>query len=86
MKDDKGEVHLNGRRTLGQNTAENGGLKLADMALTNIIVNTPVKPIDGYTPQQRFFLAYGQIWCQNVTDQQARAPAITDPHSPGRWR
>ena len=43
------------------------------MALTNIIGNTPVKPIDGYTPQQRFFLAYGQIWCQNVTDQQARS-------------
>ena len=86
VKDDKGEVHLNGRLTLGENTADNGGLKLAYMALMNIIGNTPVKPIDGYTPQQRFFLAYGQIWCQNVTDQQARVLAITDPHSPGRWR
>jgi len=86
VKDDKGEVHLNGKLTLGENTADNGGLKLAYMALTNIIGNTPVKPIDGYTPQQRFFLAYGQIWCQNVTDQQARVLAITDPHSPGRWR
>ena len=83
VKDDKGEVHLNGKLTLGENTADNGGLKLAYMALTNIIGNTPVKPIDGYTPQQRFFLAYGQIWCQNVTDQQARVLAITDPHSPG---
>ncbi len=86
VKDDKGEVKLNGRLTLGENTADNGGLKLAYMALTNIIGNTPVKPIDGYTPQQRFFLAYGQIWCQNVTDQQARKLAIIDPHSPGRWR
>lgn len=86
VKDDKGEVKLNGRLTLGENTADNGGLKLAYMALMNIIGNTPVKPIDGYTPQQRFFIAYGQIWCQNVTDQQARVLAITDPHSPGRWR
>ena len=86
VKDDKGEVHLNGRLTLGENTADNGGLKLAYMALMNIIGNTPVKPIDGFTPQQRFFIAYGQIWCQNVTDQQARVLAITDPHSPGRWR
>jgi putative endopeptidase len=86
VKDDKGEVHLNGRLTLGENTADNGGLKLAYMALMNILGNTPVRPIDGYTSQQRFFLAYGQIWCQNVTDQQARVLAITDPHSPGRWR
>ena len=86
VKDDKGEVKLNGRLTLGENTADNGGVKLAYMALTNIIGNTPVKPIDGYTPQQRFFISYGQIWCQNVTDQQARKLAIIDPHSPGRWR
>jgi endothelin-converting enzyme/putative endopeptidase len=86
LKDDKGDVKLNGRLTLGENTADNGGLKLAYVALTNIIGNTPLKPIDGYTAQQRFFLAYGQIWCQNVTDQQARKLAIIDPHSPGRWR
>jgi predicted metalloendopeptidase len=86
VKDEKGDVKLNGRLTLGENTADNGGLKLAYMALTNIIGNTPVKPIDGYTAQQRFFLAYGQIWCQNVTEQQARKLAIIDPHSPGRWR
>jgi putative endopeptidase len=79
VKDDKGEVKLNGRLTLGENTADNGGLKLAYMALTNIIGSTPVKPLDGYTPQQRFFIAYGQIWCQNVTDQQARKWAIIDP-------
>jgi predicted metalloendopeptidase len=86
VKDDKGEVKLNGKLTLGENTADNGGLKLAYMALTEIIGNTPVKPIDGYTPPQRFFLAYGQIWCQNVTDQEARKRVLTDPHSPGRWR
>jgi predicted metalloendopeptidase len=86
VKDDKGDVKLNGKLTLGENTADNGGLKLAYMALTNIIGNTPVKLIDGYTPAQRYFLAYGQIWCQNVTEQQARKLALIDPHSPGRWR
>jgi len=68
--------------TLGENTADNGGLKLAYMALQSIIGNTPVKEIDGYTPAQRYFLAYGQIWCQNVTDQEARKRALADPHSP----
>ena len=86
VKDDKGEVKLNGKLTLGENTADNGGLKLAYMALTSIIGNTPAKPIDGYTAAQRFFLSYGQIWCQNVTDQEARKRVLTDPHSPGRWR
>jgi len=86
VKDDKGEVKLNGKLTLGENTADNGGLKLAYMALMSIIGDTPVKPIDGYTAAQRYFLAYGQIWCQNVTDQQARKLVLTDPHSPGRWR
>ena len=86
VKDDQGEVKLNGRLTLGENTADNGGLKLAYMALMSIIGDTPVKPIDGYTPAQRYFLAYGQIWCQNVTAQEARKRALTDPHSPGRWR
>jgi putative endopeptidase len=86
VKDDNGAVKLNGKLTLGENTADNGGLKLAYMALTDIIGNAAVKPIDGFTPQQRFFLAYGQIWCQNVTDQEARKRVLTDPHSPGEWR
>jgi putative endopeptidase len=86
VKDDKGDVKLNGRLTLGENTADNGGTKIAYLALMNIIGNTPVKPIDGYTPQQRFFVAFAQIWCENVTDQRARQLAIIDPHSPGRWR
>jgi putative endopeptidase len=86
VKDDKGEVKLNGKLTLGENTADNGGLKLALMALKNIIGTAPVAPIDGYGATQRYFLAYGQIWCQNVTDQEARKRVLTDPHSPGRWR
>ena len=77
VKDDKGEVKLNGRLTLGENTADNGGLKLAYMALMNIIGNTPIKEIDGYSPQQRFFFL-GRYSCQNVTDQEARKQALTD--------
>ena len=86
VKDGKGEVKLNGKLTLGENTADNGGLKLAYMALMSMIGDTPLKLIDGYTPAQRYFLAYGQIWCQNVTDQEARKRVLTDSHSPGRWR
>jgi putative endopeptidase len=80
---------LNGSLTLGENTADNGGLRLAYSALMATFANPPgaVSPqIDGYTPAQRFFLAYGQVWCQNVREQSARNSALTDPHSPGQWR
>ena len=86
VKDDKGEVHLNGKLTLGENTADNGGLRLAYAALMKILNNDDSKKTDGYTPSQRFFLSYAQVWCQNVTDQEARRLALIDPHSPGEWR
>jgi putative endopeptidase len=79
---------LNGSLTLGENTADNGGLRLAYSALLATFAKEPAAPpqIDGYTPAQRFFLAYGQVWCQNVREQSARNSALTDPHSPGQWR
>ncbi len=80
---------LNGSLTLGENTADNGGLRLAYAALMASLANPPgtVAPqIDGYTPAQRFFLSFGQIWCENVREQAARSRALTDPHSPGQWR
>ncbi len=80
---------LNGSLTLGENTADNGGLRLAYAALMASLANPPgtVAPqIDGYTPAQRFFLSFGQIWCENVREQAARSRAMTDPHSPGQWR
>ena len=86
VKDDKGEVHLNGRLTLGENTADNGGLRLAYAALMRMIGPNDTKPVDGYTPAQRFFLSFAQVWCQNVTPQEARRLALIDPHSPGEWR
>lgn len=79
-------VHLNGKLTLGENTADNGGLRLAFMALMDALAGKTVRPIDGFTPEQRFFLGWGQIWCQNQTEEQARLGATIDPHSPGKYR
>ena len=80
-------VKLNGQLTLGENTADNGGLRLAYMALMDTLASQgPAPEIDGYTPQQRFFLGFAQVWCENVREQAARNYALTDPHSPGRWR
>ena len=80
------DVHLNGKLTLGENTADNGGLRLAFLALMKSLEAAPETKIDGFTPQQRFFLSWGQIWCQNVRPETARLRAQTDPHSPGHNR
>jgi endothelin-converting enzyme/putative endopeptidase len=79
-------VHLNGKLTLGENTADNGGVRLAFMALMESLAGKPQPKIDGFTPEQRFFLGWGQIWCQNARPEESRHLAQTDPHSPGRNR
>ena len=61
------DVHIKGKLTLGENTADNGGLRISHMALLDVMGITPLHEIDGFTPEQRFFLGYGQIWCQNGT-------------------
>jgi len=91
--------NLNGKLTLGENTADNGGLRIAFQALQETIAADPDKALggyttdkpstaekDGYTPAQRFFIGFGQVWCQNQTEQVARVLAKTDPHSSGEWR
>jgi putative endopeptidase len=81
--------HLNGRLTLGENTADNGGLRIAYLALLNTLADEGKsidEKIDGYAEAQRYFLGFAQVWCQNQTEQSARQSALTDPHSPGRWR
>ena len=80
------DVKLNGKLTLGENVADNGGVRLAYMALMDVLTRKPQEKIDGFTPQQRFFLGYAQIWCQNVTEEESRRRAQTDPHSPGEYR
>jgi len=79
-------VNLNGRLTLGENAADNGGLRVAYMALQEALTRTPGQKLDGFTPEQRFFLGFAQVWCENMSPQELRQRAITDPHSPGRFR
>jgi endothelin-converting enzyme/putative endopeptidase len=79
-------VHLNGKLTLGENTADNGGVRLAFMALMKSLEGKPQPKIDGFNPKQRFFLGYGQIWCENVRPEVSRLLAQTDGHSPARDR
>jgi putative endopeptidase len=81
--------NLNGKQTLGENTADNGGIRIAFQALEETLAAQGISPtskIDGYTPAQRFFISFGQVWCENSTEQYARRQAKTDPHSSGKWR
>jgi len=81
-----GDVHLKGDLTLGENTADNGGLRVSYAALQKALAGKPRAKKDGFTPEQRFFLGFANVWCQNVTEQAARQLAQTDPHSPGAFR
>jgi endothelin-converting enzyme/putative endopeptidase len=79
------DVHVNGKLTLGENTADNGGLRVALMALHDVLQGKDQK-IDGFTADQRFFIGFAQIWCENQTPQALRQQALTNPHSPGPYR
>jgi putative endopeptidase len=80
------DVKLNGELTLGENTADNGGLRIAYMALMSVLAAHPEQNIDGFSPAQRLFLSWGQVWCQNATPEALRLQASVNPHSPGRER
>ena len=80
------DVKVNGKLTLGENVADNGGLRIAHMAWKSVTAGKEPDPIDGFTGEQRFFLGFANIWCQNRTDAFARVLAATDPHSPGPAR
>jgi len=82
------DVHLNGRLTLGENTADNGGSHIALMALRKRIEQDPKlgETKDGFTADQRFWLGFAQVWCQNATPESSRLLAKVDPHSPGKFR
>jgi putative endopeptidase len=82
-------VNLNGHLTLGENTADNGGLRIAYMALLDALKDEGKSigdKIDGYTEAQRYFLGFAQVWCQNSSDAFNRQAALGDTHSPGKWR
>ena len=80
-------MKINGKLTLGENIADNGGLRLAlDGAHGQPEPPNRSAHADGFSPEQRFFIGWGQMWCENQTDEIARVYATTNPHSPGRYR
>ncbi len=82
-------MHINGELTLGENIADDGGVKLAFAALQKALAKNPEmakQKIDGFTPEQRFFLGWAQVWRNNIRDEDLRRRIITDPHSPGHYR
>lgn len=80
------EVHVNGELTLGENIADFGGLTVAYAAFQKSLEGKEKKEINGYTPEQRFFIAFGQIWKGNARDEFLRTQVATDPHSPTEFR
>ena len=79
-------VHVNGKLTMGENLADLGGLTIAYAAFMKTPQAKAGKPIDGFTPEQRFFLNFAQIWRTNQRPEALRQQVLTDPHSPGRFR
>jgi predicted metalloendopeptidase len=80
------DVHIKGKLTLGENTADNGGIRISHMALLDVLASSPEKDKDGFTPDQRFYLGYGQVWCENITPEAARLQALTNEHSAPKYR
>jgi endothelin-converting enzyme/putative endopeptidase len=79
-------VNLNGRLTLGENAADNGGSHLATMALKTAENGQEPPEKDGFTADQRFWIGFAQVWCENVRPERSRTMALSDPHSPGQFR
>jgi predicted metalloendopeptidase len=81
------QLHINGELTQGENIADIGGVRLAYTALQKALAKKGPQPkIDGFTPEQRFFLGFAQIWRNNQRDEDLKLRLNTDPHSPGRFR
>ena len=86
------DVKVNGKLTLGENTADSGGLRLALMAYLATAATSsngpggPAPAVDGFTPEQRLFIGFAQVWCENSRPEATRLRVLTNPHSPGRFR
>jgi putative endopeptidase len=84
------DLKLNGKLTLGENTADNGGARIALMALESMIQQSgkqqSEEKLDGYTPEQRYFLGFARVWCEKRKPEYSRMLVNVDPHSPGRFR
>jgi len=79
-------LHCNGALTCGENIADHGGLKVAYQAFRNATARNPLPKFEGFTPDQRFFISYAQVWANNIRPEALRNQVKTDPHAPGRWR
>ena len=79
-------LNVNGAKTLGENIGDNGGLKIAYRAYENRMKQEPLKDVDGFTPAQRFYLAYARIWASNSTPEYTAQLVNSDVHSPNRIR
>ena len=80
------DIKINGKLTLGEDVADLGGLLLAYVAWKGDTNGQTLEPIDGLTPDQRFFVGYGQSWCGQTRDETKRMRATVDPHSPEKYR
>ena len=79
-------LHANGNLTLGENIADHGGLQVAFNAFKNATKDAPLENVNGFTPEQRFFLAYANVWAGNIRPEEILNRTKTDPHSLGKWR
>ena len=80
------DMKANGELTVGENIADHGGLTIAMQAFRNATENTEPLVLDGFTPEQRFYLAYANVWAGNIRDEEIRNRTKSDPHSLSRWR
>lgn len=80
------DLNANGQFTLGENLADHGGLMVSFNAFKNATAKKPLKNINGFTPEQRFFIAYAGVWAANITEKEIRNRTKGDPHSLGEWR
>lgn len=79
-------LKANGELTLGENIADHGGLQVSFNAFKNATKDAPLGVVDGFTPEQRFFLAYANVWASNIRPEQILNQTKSDPHSLGKWR
>ena len=79
-------LKVDGKKTLGENIGDNGGINVAYRAYMNTLKNTPAQDIDGFTPAQRFFLSYGRVWASNIAPQFVAYIVNSDVHSPNEQR
>jgi endothelin-converting enzyme/putative endopeptidase len=80
------DIKINGKLTLGEDVADLGGIILAYAAWKDQTKDQKLEPLEGFTPEQRFFIGYAQDWCGSMRDESKRLKAAVDPHSPDKYR